>query len=108
VKRCCCGRPLPLTAVPFNQQEEGQSMKPVATGVRVSVVLSDDLVTFFSSHRAESKDQRRRLYAEAVPGHGYFLWLYPLDRRTAVHAVRKNNNALGTIRQIQEAEWNSW
>ena len=83
-------------------------MKPVTTGLGVSGVFSDDLVTLVSDLRAESKDSGWRLYIEGVPGHGYFLRLYAPDLRTVVHAVRKNNNALETIRQILAAEWNSW
>jgi len=83
-------------------------MKPVTTGPGISGVFSDDLATLLSDLRAESKDNRWRLYIEALPSGGFSLRIYAPDLRTVVHAVRKNINTLETIRQILAKEWESW
>jgi hypothetical protein len=83
-------------------------MNPVTTGPGISGVFNDDLVILVSDLRAESKNDRWRLYIEAVPGHGYSLRIYAPDVHSDVYAVRKNLKTLETIRQIFGNEVNSW
>jgi hypothetical protein len=83
-------------------------MKPVTTGPGISGSFSDDLVILVSDLRAESKDSGWRLYIEAVPGHGFSLRVYAPDVHSEVYAIRKNVNALETIRQILAKEGTLW
>jgi hypothetical protein len=83
-------------------------MKPVTTGPGISGTFTDDLVALIFDLRTQSKDQRWRLYIEALPSPGYSLRVYAPDLHTEVHAVRKNPNTMPTISEILAAEWDSW
>jgi hypothetical protein len=102
------GRPLSHIGRSSNQHEEGQNMKPITTGPGISGIFADELAALVFDLRTQSNDPRWRLYIEAVPGHGYSLRIYGPDVHSEVYAVRKNINALETIRQILVTEWNLW
>jgi hypothetical protein len=88
--------------------EEGRNMKPVTTGPGISGIFTDDLVALIFDLRAESKDQRWRLYIEALRSHEYSLRVYAPDSHTEVHTVAKNLSTLETIRELLVKEGMSW
>jgi hypothetical protein len=83
-------------------------MSPVTTGRGISDIFTDDLATLAFDLRTWSRNERWRLYIEALNWQKYSFRVYSPDLHTEIHTVPNNPRILETIRRILVKEENSW
>jgi hypothetical protein len=82
-------------------------MKPVTTGPGISGNVADYLEALMCEFRAESSDERWRIYIQVSRTSEYSLRVYAPDCHTELYTVTMTSNAGNDIRDIlvTEAEW---
>jgi hypothetical protein len=83
-------------------------MKPVTTGPGISGAFADELGNLTSEFRAESRDERWRLYIEVLQRSEYSLRVYAPDGHTEPYRLPITLNTASEIRQIFAREAESW